>query len=308
MTDGNQFIENFACPVCRMNLSCGESKLICSNSTCREEFKVVEGVPILIPEAVSNKNRKQIDHQIEWFDNHYEGFKEYKLENWRKSMLERIFSSLNIKESPERINETYLDIGVGGSGYTVIEAAKKGFKCLGVDLSLQGVLSAKRFAKAQGVAGRILFAVCSAEYLPFKDQAINKVSALSVIEHLYNDRGAIAEISRVAAANAKVFITVPNTYWRIWFFLWPFYYYVDKNIGHLRHYSEEKLKDMFKKDKLICRGIFYNGHLIKFWQLFLEKTGRIDDKKWWALENKDLSLRGNKRGVQLNALFEKMSA
>lgn len=307
MLNINNFIDNFVCPVCRRDLFCGKNKLLCSNSACGEEFEVIEDVPILIPCSVANKNRKQLDHQTQWFDSHYESFKEYKLENWRKSMLMRIFSSLNMEENNEGSGDIYLDIGVGGSGYTVIEAAKKGYNCMGIDLSLQGILAAKKFAKAQGVEANIIFAVCSAEYLPFKNQVISRISALSVIEHLYNDRRAITEISRVSAAGAKVFITVPNTYLRIWFFLWPFYYFMDKNIGHLRHYSEEKLKEMFSDNRLAYRGIFYNGHLVKFWQLFLEKIGNINDEKWWGLENKDLSLRENKRGVQLNALFEKIS-
>ena len=53
--------------------------------------------------------------------------------------LERAFS-----EKPDLI---FLDIGVGGTVYTVIEAAKRGFYAVGCDLSLVGIQKAKYLAK-----------------------------------------------------------------------------------------------------------------------------------------------------------------
>lgn len=300
----NKYIEVLVCPVCHAGLSLADSKLICCNPGCGEDFQIVEEIPILIPKAIGDKNQEQLNHQAAWFDSHYLNFKEYRLENWRKSMLQRIFKGLDINSNEKR-KSIYLDIGVGGNGYTVIEVARKGYDCIGADLSLQGVLSAKRFAKNQGVEDNVFFVVCSVEYLPFKNKYIDKISALSVLEHLYNDYKAVEEISRVSTDDGIVFITVPNAYSRMWFFLWPFYYYIDKNIGHLRHYSEEKLVDLFKSNKFACVDIFYNAHLIKFYQLLLEKIGLINDERWWSLENKDFSFRNNKMGAQLNALFKK---
>lgn len=70
--------------------------------------------------------------QKKYFDKHYETFEEYKLENWRISFLNRVFQKLQIGKGSK--NDYYLDIGVGGSGYTVIEAAKSLFGYLIISL------------------------------------------------------------------------------------------------------------------------------------------------------------------------------
>jgi hypothetical protein len=58
------------------------------------------------------------------------------------------------------------------------------------------------------------------------------------------------------------------------------------------------------KDKgFDARDVFYNGHLIKLYQLFLEKFSRLDEKTWWEMETKDIT-KGS-RGLQLNAVYRK---
>ena len=298
-----EFISVLTCPPCHGALSIGRDVLKCE--VCGEDYKVVKDIPILIPKKIEDENIKQLAHQSEWFDRHYSYFHSYRLENWRKSMLKRMFTGLEMRGNHDP-GSLYLDIGVGGNGYTVIEAARKGYTAAGTDLSIEGVLSSKKFAKAEGVENKTFFIVCSAEYLPFKDEAFQKISLLSVLEHLYNDCMAAQEIARITAPKGRVFITVPNAYKRMWFFLWPFYYYMDKKIGHLRHYSEEDLSMLFGGSSLECEEVFYNGHLIKFYQIAMERFGLIDDRKWWRLEERDLLYRDNKMGVQLNAVFKKV--
>lgn len=296
------FIGLLSCPVCRGEFSIAGDLLVCA--VCGEDYNVVRNVPILIPKRIEDENMKQLAHQSEWFDRHYSYFQSYRLENWRKSMLKRVFAGLEMGGNPD--GSLYLDIGVGGNGYTVIEAARKGYTAAGTDLSIEGVLSSKKFAKAEGVEDKTFFIVCSAEYLPFKDEAFQKISSLSVLEHLYNDCMAAREIARITAPKGRVFITVPNAYKRMWFFLWPFYYYMDKKIGHLRHYSEEDLSRLFGGSSLECAEAYYNGHLLKFYQIVMERFGLIDERKWWSLEERDLLYRDNKMGVQLNAVFKKV--
>jgi len=297
----DKFIGLLCCPVCHGGLRTEGSGMACG--ACGEEYKVIADIPILLPKRIGNQNMKQVRQQSEYFDRHYSNFQSYRLENWRKSMLKRVFAGLDMSGNGGGC--LYLDIGVGGSGYTVIEAARKGYTAAGTDISLEGVLLSKRFAREQGVEDRTFFVACSAEYLPFRDETFQKVSLLSVLEHVYNDGRAVQEIARITAPKGKNFITVPNTYKRMWFFLWPFYYYMDKRTGHLRHYSEEDLSRLFKENSLACVEVFYNGHLVKFCQIGLEKIGLIDDRRWWSLEERDLLHRCNKMGVQLNAVFKK---
>jgi hypothetical protein len=60
--------------------------------------------------------------QRRYFDAEFAGYGTYSLDNWRLSFIERIFGALEIDDG----RGPYLDVGVGGSGATVIEAARRG--------------------------------------------------------------------------------------------------------------------------------------------------------------------------------------
>jgi ubiquinone/menaquinone biosynthesis C-methylase UbiE len=262
-----------------------------------------------MPSESKSADKMHHDTQKRYFDDHYGTFKEYKLENWRLSFLNRIFQKLEIGKASMQGDDYYLDIGVGGSGYTVIEAAKLDQRSIGVDLSAEGIRKAKLFSNKEGVGDSADFVVCAAEHLPFKEKTFSKVSSVSVLEHLYNDKQAIKEISRVTKQNGRVFITVPNTYKRMWPFLWLPYYLADKRSGHLRHYSEEDLVNRFKEAGLTVREIRYSAHLIKIAQIFLERVfgkNNLASRIWWNFERRDLSKRNSKTGLQLTAIFKRL--
>lgn len=72
--------------------------------------------------------------------------------------------------------------------------------------------------------------------LPFPDRSFDLICALDIIEHVEDDRGAVAELARVAAAGATVLLSVPlhPEYWS------PF----DELVGHHRRYSPEQLNEL----------------------------------------------------------------
>lgn len=283
------------CPDClRGNLIINNNRLICEK--CDAVFDVVDNVPILFKKGQLSAQEK---NQIKIFDSHYSKFSEteYKLENWRKSMLNRVFENgfkSNVK--------TYLDIGCGATGYTVIEGTKRNnWLGIGVDSSIEAILRAKKLADNQNVGDKTAFVVCSAENLPFKKNIFDYISAISVLEHIDNDQNLVKNISYVLKKSGYVYVCVPNAYSRIWPFLWPFYYYIDLKLGHKRHYSIEKIDNYFKKYDLKCHKFFYNGHLLKFYQLFLDRVKKINNNKWWEIEKKDINQ--NPTGVQLNVIY-----
>lgn len=73
----------------------------------------------------------------------------------------------------------------------------------------------------------------SIDDLPYPDGGFDLVCALDIIEHVENDRGALAEITRVAADGATVLLSTPlhPEYWT------PF----DEFVGHYRRYEPERL-------------------------------------------------------------------
>ena len=134
--------------------------------------------------------------------------------------------------------------------------------------------------------------------------ALYLIGGPGALEHLDNDNKTIENIYKILKNNGYFYVCVPNSYRNIWVFLWPVYFYFDRKVGHKKHYSSKDIINKMEKNKLFkLEKIYYNGHLIKLWQLFLEKINLIDDKYWWLLEKKDINK--NPSGMQLNAIFKK---
>lgn len=285
------------CPSCKeTGLTVIGKALKCKK--CKSSYPVIDGVPVLLVEESFNK---QESNQKVWFEKHYSQFSkhEYNLENWRKSMLERIFKGAEGKKI-----KLYLDIGCGATGYTAIEAAKKNnWISFGADISIEAMVKARKLADQQGVENKTAFVVCSAENLPFRKNSFDFVSAISLLEHLENDKITIAAISQILKKKGLAYICVPNTYKEMWLFLWPIYFYFDKQIGHKRHYAIEGLNRLMGGNGFHLKKYFYNAHLQKLAVLLLSKLNIISDEKWWEIERADFNQ--NNKGIQLNAIYEK---
>jgi ubiquinone/menaquinone biosynthesis C-methylase UbiE len=287
------------CPACGESIA-REGRLVCTS--CGAGFSEVDGVPLLVPPALS----LQHEHQREYFDAEFKEFEEYRVDDWRRSFNDRIFPALRL--SPER--SPYLDIGVGGSGATVIEAARAGIDAVGCDLSVEGVVRAARFARSESVDGHASFVVCAAEALPFPDESFGAASAVALFEHLDDDRVAAREVARVLRPGARLWVTVPHAYKHMPPFAWPMYWWHDRRIGHKRHYGEDGLRALFEPEGFAHVETQYTGHPVKLAQyaalLVAEQAGRDVSSLWWKLERADLrALRRRFWALQISTVFEK---
>src|SRR5438132_4887816 len=218
------------CPRCKHELARGARSLTCAQ--CGAAYALVGDVPVLVHEGLS----EQEEHQRRYFDSEFSGYAEYALENWRQSFIERIFESLDVLDG----GGPYLDVGVGGSGVTVIEAAKRGVHAVGCDLSVEGILSADRFARGEGVEDTASFDVCSADELPFADGAFGSASAVAVLEHLDDDRRAGGGLARVLRPGGPPWLTGPPAVPHLPPPPWPVFWLPDPTVRPKAHYEHAR--------------------------------------------------------------------
>jgi SAM-dependent methyltransferase len=139
----------------------------------------------------------------------------------RRTIIWALLRRAGVAPSPR-----ILDAGCG-TGRNLVEFARLG-EAEGVDFSEDAVA----FCQRRGVQG---VRRARLEELPFADRAFDLILATDVIEHLDDDREALAELRRVAATGARLVVTVPAYSW-----LWSQH---DVSHHHRRRYTARRLRE-----------------------------------------------------------------
>jgi SAM-dependent methyltransferase len=155
---------------------------------------------------------------------------QYALEDthwWFAGRRAVIWSLLRRAGTPEHVR--MLDAGCG-TGRNLLEYGRLG-TAEGVDFSPEAI----EFCHRRG-----LLAVRQAEIeqLPFQDGSFDLILATDVLEHLRDDRTAIAELRRVTAPGGRLLATVPAYRW-----LWSQH---DVAHHHFRRYTLRRLSDRLR--------------------------------------------------------------
>ena len=109
-----------------------------------------------------------------------------------------------------------LDLGCG-EGRHAFEAYRRGADVLAVDWGQHEVATTAQWLGAIAAAGeapagaRAAVARGDLRALPVPDASVDRVIASEVLEHIVDDRTAIAEIARVLRPGGRVAVTVPAT-------------------------------------------------------------------------------------------------
>ncbi len=102
-----------------------------------------------------------------------------------------------------------LDIACG-TGYLLRAAADRGLITTGVDISEEAVKLARQVSPESDIR------VASAEALPFADNSFDYICCLGSLEHFLDMEKGLAEMKRVARADARFCIMVPNSRFLGW--------------------------------------------------------------------------------------------
>ncbi len=100
--------------------------------------------------------------------------------------------------------------------------------------------------------------------LPFRDESMDAVICLEVLEHLPDDRPAVAEITRILKPGGRAIVSVPSQYY------FDDYFHL---MGHFRHYTRHELVSLLESAGLRVERYLnhyphgHNWYLYVYWSL-----------------------------------------
>lgn len=243
------------CPNCRTKLK----KFECVG--CKKKFKLVNGIPMLIPELTSFKSAEKEFYSTEFAKSTSFDYveNEYKEDCWG---LLRHFDVL------QNTQEKILELGAGSGQYGLI-LKKRGFaNVIVTDIAASGLISALNYAKQNKLSYKDSFYAVDAENLPFENNSFDLVFIVAALHHLENIPKAISEIKRCLKPNGKVIIAVEPNRW---------YFRIIRPIGNLlglRRIQNEESSVADEKTK---------GFTIKELEIYLTDFKIIEKQKIWYL-------------------------
>jgi ubiquinone/menaquinone biosynthesis C-methylase UbiE len=121
-----------------------------------------------------------------------------------KSLYDRLFGSLALP--PDAL---CLDAGCGKGDHT-IQFAKRGYRCVGIDISEYVLSKAREDAASAGVAAKVSFAVETLEELSIPSDTFDFVHCRGVLMHVPDWQAATTNLCRVLKPGGKIFISEMN--------------------------------------------------------------------------------------------------
>ncbi|MGI9188813.1 MAG: class I SAM-dependent methyltransferase [Longimicrobiaceae bacterium] len=104
--------------------------------------------------------------------------------------------------------EAVLDVGCGAGAFLATQ--RPGRPLVGIDISLEWLVVARRFLSAAGVT--LDLAAAHAETLPLRDRATDAIVALDVIEHVGDQEATLREVDRVLAPGGTFAAATPHRF------------------------------------------------------------------------------------------------
>jgi SAM-dependent methyltransferase len=157
-----------------------------------------------------------------------------------------------------RAGHRLLDLGCGG-GRHAFEALRRGALVVALDADAAELKDVRGVAGAMADAGEVKADASSAVVngdaldLPFPDRSFDRIIAAEVLEHIWADERALAELVRVLQPAGRLAVTVPAR-WpeRVCWALDTGYH--DTAGGHLRIYRRRELEAKLAAAGLTVRG------------------------------------------------------
>jgi len=177
--------------------------------------------------------------------------------------------TVDFRQIPLRAGMRVLDAGCGSGRHLCESFRTPGVEVAGVDLNRADLGKAKGFLSliAREQKGRWIVAQADVTKLPFADGSFDVVICSEVLEHIQDNRTAVAELVRVLKPGGDLVVTVPR-FWpeRICWAISRAYH--REPGGHIRIYQKQELMDLLEAAGARCRQIRYrHGLHAPYWWL-----------------------------------------
>jgi ubiquinone/menaquinone biosynthesis C-methylase UbiE len=163
------------------------------------------------------------------------------------------------------LNAKFLDFGCG-TGWATALAHNDGFDAYCFDVSTERRIN-KETILARNPKN---FLLADGQKLPFKDEAFDIIYCCHVIEHIPDDRKALAEIQRTLADDGILFLSVPNKYnlsSKFKTILRLKTHFIEPS--HIREYDQDELLSLLETYGFKILAIKNSGFLLPFGSILL---------------------------------------
>ena len=220
-------LEILVCPRDRQRVHVDRGVLVCASG---HSYAIVEGMPVMLlpdvkqthPAAVralaqsARRAEIQTDISATGRSGAIDPFVQEEIGATNGNMYRGLIGKLReypIPKLPMHVSPgaRFLDVGCNW-GRWCIAAGRLGCLAIGIDPSLDAVLAARRVARQLGVHANYL--VADARYLPFADQAIDRVFSYSVLQHFSKEdaRLSLGEMRRILRGDGRVVVQMANAW------------------------------------------------------------------------------------------------
>jgi ubiquinone/menaquinone biosynthesis C-methylase UbiE len=183
------------CPECLSELTWSPDSITCQS--CAAVFRLVDGIPVLLPQATEGieLKRRQVEYFDEDVDPEYEITRPHGGPRLYRWLLEEKFRRSIAGLAPMLADATVLTV-CAGSGLDAEFLARTGARVIAADISLGAAQRAAERARRYGLP--ITSVVADVEHLPFAEESIDVVYVHDGLHHLDRPDVGLAEMSRVA--------------------------------------------------------------------------------------------------------------
>jgi SAM-dependent methyltransferase len=189
-----------------------------------------------------------------------------------RSYYDSLWSGAHLVE-PQRFNTWSLVQSIQPQSGRMLEVAPGLRPRLPIETTQFMDISAPALAKLRDRGGSVTLG--QVHFLPFPNGAFDLVCALDIVEHVDDDDGALAELSRVAAVGAVLLMSVPLHPSR-----WTSF---DDFVGHKRRYEPARLKEKLANNHFTVEQSAVFG--------MQPRSSRVLDLgMWWLIHRRERAL------------------